>query len=97
MKTFNRLVKNSYYETFKNFKYDIKGTWNRINEIFNKTKKHFITFYKAGDLTLHNTIVITNRFNIVFANIDLNVSNNSESPKDKRYHNCLSSSSNSNY
>ncbi len=79
LKTYNTILKKSiriaqikYYEAiFCKFKGDIRGTWKKINDILNRTKrkKTFPSSFKDGENIINDKIMIANKFNIFFTNI----------------------------
>ena len=79
LKTLNSIIKKNiraskkqYYDKlFNQFKSDIKGTWDTLNNILcrNKCKKTFPKYFKSGDKILTNKHEIANEFNTFFTNI----------------------------
>ncbi len=107
LKTYNnflekgiRLAKRCYYETlFTKFKNDIRGTRKTINKILNKTKQKetFLFFVKIADNIMYDKKTITNKFNIIFANIDPNISEKIKMPRNKTFHSYLTGTQNNNF
>ena len=70
--------------TFNANKNDIKGTWNTINSIFNKTKKtrEYPNTFNHGNSVFNNKQDIATNFNSYFTNIGTNLAEEISTPKD---------------
>ena len=60
-----------YHRQFENYKYDMKKTWKKINELISNRNKssEFPNFFLDGEQKLTENIDIANCFNIFFAAI----------------------------
>lgn len=68
--------KNYYSQLFQKLKHDIKGTWQNISMLLNKTKnkKKFPSFFRDDDNNIiSDKVQIANKFNTFFATIGSNL------------------------
>ena len=88
-----RAAKLMYYQiTFNKYKYNIRNTWNTINEIISRPSKNdsFLTFFIDGQTKLTENLDIANKFNAFFTNVGPNLASNIIYTGDKTHKTYLS-------
>ena len=94
-KTYNAILKRAlreakrlyYHSRFQNFKFDIKKTWNTINEILNKQKDktNFPNYFLYEGRKITDPKEISNEFNSYYVNVGPQLAENIITPSNQSF------------